>query len=272
MTQEEPSHGLSPADPAQPFSKARPAGGALLRRGARSFEISLSPARMLGGLLLLSLGFVSVFCLGVVIGRGHEPEAGIPELARMMPEPAQRNTPRIIDADSAQEPATGAQNASQTAGRPGIIAPADLEYRAHLKEPPRASGPKDGTAPQAQVQTQSPRPAPPAQSADKKAAASQAASQAAAGEQRAKNPDQQIYHYSYQAASFKDSPSCDSFAAKLTRAGFKARTEKIEADGKSWYRVMVDFTGRPDDTDALRDKLKAHGVPKALLRVKTPAR
>ncbi|MDL2280076.1 SPOR domain-containing protein [Desulfovibrio sp. OttesenSCG-928-G11] len=271
MTQEDPSRGLSLADPVPASSEAGPAGGALLRRGARNFEISLSPARMLGGLLLLGLGFVCVFCLGVVIGRGHEPEAGIPELARIMPEPAQRNAPRVIDADSANEPAPGAQNSSQAAGRPGIIAPADLEYRAHLKEPPLAMGQKAGAAPPAQARTQNPSPSTPARTAENKAPAAQPTPAAAAGEQRTKNPDQQIYHYSYQAASFKDSPSCDSFAAKLTRAGFKTRTEKIEADGKIWYRVMVDFTGRPDDTDALRDKLKAHGVPKALLRGKTPA-
>ncbi|MDL2207155.1 SPOR domain-containing protein [Desulfovibrio sp. OttesenSCG-928-F20] len=213
-------------------------GAAAMRR----INISLSPAGLISSLLLLCLGFVGVFSLGILVGRGHNPEAGIPELARIMPEPAPLNAPTVIAEDSgllAQTPAPAATE--------GIIDQGNLEYRDHLKTP--------ATQEKARVQeTTAARPAPDSAPTIVSVSA-----------------DTQVYHYSYQAASFRDQPSCDAFSAKLAKAGFKSRTEKVESEGVIWYRVMVDFTGRPDDTNALRDKLKEHGVPKALLRGKSPA-
>jgi cell division protein FtsN len=76
----------------------------------------------------------------------------------------------------------------------------------------------------------------------------------------------------YQAAAYKDQPSCDRFTATLKRAGFGARTEKlVDGKGVTWFRVMIDFSGTPEATDALREKLKDHGVPRVLLRSKAPA-
>jgi cell division protein FtsN len=84
--------------------------------------------------------------------------------------------------------------------------------------------------------------------------------------------DTRAYKYVYQAAAYKDQPSCDRFTAKLKSAGFGARTEKlVDGNGVIWFRVMIDFTGTPEATDSLREKLQEHGVPRVLLRSKTPA-
>ena len=77
----------------------------------------------------------------------------------------------------------------------------------------------------------------------------------------------------YQAAAYKNQPACDKFTAKLKSAGFTARTEKlVDSKGVEWFRVMIDFTGTPEATDVLREKIKEFGVPKMLLRSKNPAR
>jgi len=83
--------------------------------------------------------------------------------------------------------------------------------------------------------------------------------------------DTQVYHYVYQVAAYKDEPSCVAFTNKLQKAGFRARVEKSLSNGVTWYRTVIDFTGRPDDTNALRENLKNYGVPRVILRSKTPA-
>lgn len=282
-----PQNGEGRTPPGQaPASLGRAAPGA-----GRGLSLSLSPAGLAGALLLLAVGFVGVFCLGILIGRGHNPEAGIPELARIMPEPAPRNAPTVIADDGG--PGAARTNATDNAERgrhdpaaPGVIDQGDLAYRVHLKTPAASRQPEKRpdaapgkTADKAQARTKA---QPQSRAADQNAAAKApeagqgraAPDQKAAEGDAAKRPqsaDTHIYHYSYQTASFADQPSCEAFAARLKKAGFAARAEKVESGGKTWFRAMVDFTGRPDDTDAVRDKLKDHGVPKALLRSKVPA-
>lgn len=242
----------------------------------RRISITLTPAGFISCVLSLCVGFVSVFALGIVIGRGHTPEAGIPELARIMPEPAPRSAPTVIDNESLPPAAPHTEAPAQS----GIIEQGDLAYPDHLKSREQHQS-RSSSSDSAKKKKEAPAaPAPAKKDAPKPVAAKPEAAQsapAAPGDKsaktdaRAKSADTQIYHYSYQTASFTDKASCDAFTAKLKKAGFTARTEQVDAGGKSWFRVMVDFTGRPDDTDALRDKLKDHGIPKALLRGKTPA-
>ncbi|MDR2605000.1 MAG: SPOR domain-containing protein [Desulfovibrio sp.] len=249
----------------------------------REIVFSLRPAQIVGGMVVLCLGYAAVFFLGVVLGRGYAPESGIPELARLMPEASAPVSPRVVapqEEKSAQE-----DTASPSAPPPGgnedtPFTQADLDYRERLKSRPHTASSAQGagrtgdgagrsargnekkadggnvarTRDSADVKT--PR------SAAVKADKSPAAQPARASE---------VYHYVYQVASYKDRASGDNFAKRLRAAGFKVRTEQSTGSGVTWFRTMVEFTGRPDDTDALREKLKGFGVPRALLKSKTPA-
>ncbi|MDR0827252.1 MAG: AsmA family protein [Desulfovibrio sp.] len=87
-----------------------------------------------------------------------------------------------------------------------------------------------------------------------------------------KNGDATVYNYVYQAGSYKDEAVCEKFTQQLRAAGFKARTAKSVSGDQVWFRTLIDFTGRPDDTNALRERLKQHGVARPILNGKTPAR
>ncbi|MDR2123541.1 MAG: SPOR domain-containing protein [Desulfovibrio sp.] len=229
--------------------------------GERRREIAfrLRPAQIVGGIVVLGLGYAAVFFLGVVLGRGYAPEAGIPELARLMPEASAPVSPRVV-APEEEKPAQ--DDAASSPVYPGgdedtPFTQADLDYRERLKSrqqtPPRAQGTgrtEDGAERSAGSKER------------KAGGGSAAASPVRAGK---------IYHYVYQVASYKDRASGDNFAKRLRAAGFKARTEQSNGNNVTWFRTIVEFTGRPDDTDALREKLKRSGVPRALLRSKTPA-
>jgi cell division protein FtsN len=277
----------------------------------RRITISLSPPALVGGLVSLCAGFVLVFSLGVLLGRGYNLETRIPKLERILPERATPAPPQIIAEDEKtrsdsgeleengrQRPrATPERHTSAGSGmaeenRPsGVISQGDLEYRDNLKQSAPLSRPAAPPKPQDKPKPQ--EKAPDRQSANAQTPAGQrdtgaapdlplpglapertapvrtSAQEAAGG--NTVSGDTQMYHYVYQAAAYKDEASCAAFTDRLKRAGLKARMEKSPSGGVIWYRTVVDFTGKPDDTDTLREKLKNHGVPRVILKSKTPA-
>jgi cell division protein FtsN len=265
---------------------------------------------------------VLVFSLGVLLGRGYNLEARIPELERILPERATPTPPQVIAEDERTQSGSAGREPGEHGGqRPqatpeqhtsagpdmaeenrqsGVISQGDLGYRDNLKQSAPLSRPavppKQPDKPKPQEKApdkQADKPKQDRQSANAQAPAGQrdtsavpdlrpqgqtlertapvrTSAQEASGSNTASG-DTQIYHYVYQAAAYKDEPSCAAFTDKLKKAGFKARVEKSLSDGVTWYRTVVDFTGKPDDTDALREKLKNHGVPRVILKSKTPA-
>lgn len=246
-------------------------------RPKRSFTVTVGLSTVISGILLLSAGFVAVFSLGVLLGRGYNLEANIPELERIMPQPRPTSAPLVIAEDdderagSASEDGNRAERdeAGKNATASGIIEPGELAYPDSLKTPApvtRQPAKPPESKPQAQA---APSGANGAKTAEQPKAKSAAAGQNAASTRAAAAG---AYHYVYQAAAYKDKPSCDRFVAKLTGAGFRARTARSQDNGVTWYRALVDFTGKPDDTDQLREKLKKHGVPRVIMKSKEPAR
>lgn len=238
-----------------------------VKKTGRTVTITVSLSTLIGGIMAIGAGFVLVFALGILLGRGHNVEAGIPELERMMPQPGPSQAPVVISGDT---PAPAGNNGTAAAG--GVIPQSELEYRVNLKPgtgaspprktPPAAPKPQDTARekPQAQKPAETPRSTP------------TAAPQTAPAASPQPSGDTQVYHYVYQAAAYKDQPSCDAFTARLQKAGFRARTLKEPGETTTWYKTVIDFTGKPDDTDALREKLKANGVPRVIMKSKVPAK
>ena len=253
-------------------------------RPKRTFTVTVGLSTVISTILVVCAGFVAMFALGVLLGRGYDPEAGIPELERMMPQPGRPSAPVIIsdsDADAAPEPLPRPDD--------GILGQGDLAYPDSLRTPARTAAPKPREAQpsaQAKPQPKQEQTKPAQQPKQPPAARGTGASGApgltplpmtgtapvrTAAQEPPKSGDQRVYKYVYQTAAYKDQESSDRFAAKLKSSGLNARTQKSVDNGVTWYRVVVDFTGRPDDTDALRAKLQSLGVGKPIMKSKVAA-
>jgi len=236
----------------------------------KRLTISLSPAALTGGIICLCAGFVLVFSLGVLLGRGHNLEERIPKLERILPERATPTPPHIIAEDTPlaiPEQHTGAAASTEPGAEPGtpglpgsgdnqqtgVIYQGDLAFRDNLRTPSSQARQTSVTG-LANQQPPAP-PSPPAQTT---------VGQTPPG-------DTQVYQYVYQVAAYTNEAPCIAFVDRLNKAGFKARMEKSESGGAIWYRAMLDFTGRPDETEALREAMKTYGIQRLLMRSKIPA-
>lgn len=265
------------------FSKKNQTGKA----GRRTFTVTVGLSTVISSILVVCTGFVAMFALGVLLGRGYDPEAGIPELERMMPQPGRPSAPVVISEGDAGDDASVPAPQEHA----GILGQGDLAYPESLRTPHSTAVPKPQQQPKPPKQDQAAQPT--RQNAQTQARTTQ---RQGGGAETTRSPgltplpmtgtapvrtsarnqeqaaDQRVYHYSYQTAAYKDEASCDRFTARLKSAGLNARTQKSTDNGVTWYRVMVDFTGRPDDTDALRAKLQSLGAGKPLMKSKVPAR
>jgi len=202
--------------------------------------------------LALSLFFV----LGVLVGRGHRPEAVIPPIERIMPtENSARPAQEVLKAEELQYSEQLAKKGPEAQPTKSID---KVERKA--PEKPKAEDAKKGE-----------------KKADK--AKAEKASQAEKAKQaekptekptEKKDEDTRRYDYIYQAASFPDQPQAQAFLKKVKAQGLKADIENGTANGRPWYRVVVFFQGTPADTRGLKEKLGNLGVPKPLMRAKTP--
>lgn len=254
-------------------------------RAQKGLSFTLSPPALVGSIIALCGGFILVFAVGIMLGRGHNLETKIPELERIMPERAV-NTPVYVIADGEGNVPDADENGFPSANDK-VIAQGDLGYREHLKKTTSSQSKKnvqtaESKAPIKKVEKKeaaskpvpvaqkinASSPQPKAGTTDGETVAGIAPEKAAKPPQPAGSADMQKYHYVYQAAAYKEAAACDAFTSRLVAAGFKARSQRTESDGVIWYRTMIDFTGRPDDTDALRERLKGFGIPKVLLKSK----
>ena len=260
----------------------------------KRITLSLTPAALAGGVISLCAGFVLIFFLGVLLGRGHNLEERIPKLERILPEPATPAPPHIIAEDvpapagqTSQAPleqqagsgassgTTGGPNAPSDIRQDGVIPQGELAFRDNLRTPA-----SQARQPQAAGQVGGQAATPPSSGQSAQRAILQAAQpttpppgiQAAPPTSPAPAVDTQVYHYVYQVAAYRGEAACLAFVDRLQRAGLRARMEVAGDDGgTTWYRALVDFTGRPDETHALREIIQGFGIDRIMMRSRTPA-
>lgn len=216
-----------------------------------------------GGLATLvasmALALTLFFVLGVLVGRGHRPEAALPPVARIMPTepPAQKDAGEILK-------------------------PEELQFREHLE----AKGTEP--TPAKPIDKVEHKPKAPEKKEEKKAAEKGKDDKKAAekpadqkGDQKSDHKadkkddkkadgDAKRYAYVYQAGSFPDQEQAKAFLKRVKGAGLKAEIETGTADGKTWYRVICPFQGTPVETRGLKEKLKGIGVKQVVMRSKKP--
>ena len=233
----------------------------------RTYSFSCTFAGLAALATAATLALSLFFVLGVLVGRGHRPESAIPPIERIMP----------------TEGAAGPGSAGE------ILKPEELTYSEQLsKKGPEAQpskpideverkAPEKSKAPE-KIKTEDKAKAKAAEqaTATAKVEALAAAKTGARPEGKSavkadgKDEDTQVYDYIYQAASFPDEGQAASFLKRVKAAGLKAGIENGTANGKAWYRVVVFFRGTPAATRGLKEKLGGLGVPKPLMRAKTP--
>jgi hypothetical protein len=212
----------------------------------RSYSFKLTFPTLLTALIvsLISLGWV--FMLGVMVGRGDNPDAKVAEFAA-----------RVLNGNRAKP----LREPEQT-----ILKPEELDFIPALRDKPRFSAQHNATT---TVVT--------AAVAGKPAAEKQAEGEIgiARNAEAATQPARPAMHdYVYQVATFKEPDQADRLRERLEGEGLRTRLEKSPArDGKStFYKVHALLRGDEEDNRRFLASLERLRLGPPLLRAKNPVK
>ncbi|WP_320171577.1 SPOR domain-containing protein [Maridesulfovibrio sp.] len=228
----------------------------------KTYTFTFTVPEMIG----LCAGSVAALCaffiLGILLGRGYQPENDVPELAMMMPGQSANSSGEI---------------------KGGVLKPEELSYIDQLKKKPESAvrqepaEEKQSATPKAAAAKPADKPAPKAEAPAQPAAVAQTPPAAQAQPEppvEMDNPQATTlptYNYIYQAASFGDEIRARDFSDKLIANGLDAYVEPGKSGTRTWYRVFVRHTGTPESTDAMKSVLRKFGIKKPLLKSKVAA-
>ena len=222
----------------------------------KTFTFTFTMPEILG----LCAGGVGALCaffvLGILLGRGYQPEKDVPEIAMMLPSQSQNGSGEV---------------------KGGVLKPEELDYIDQLKKKPESAvqPQKEKAEPKKEIAK---KPEQKPQAAKVKAPAVKVAEKTAVVEQAEPEPpveidnpvevDEPKYNYIYQAASFGDNARAQVFADKLSASGLNSYVEAGIGGNRTWYRVFVRHTGTPDSTKGMKKVLAKFGIKKPLLKSK----
>lgn len=200
------------------------------KKQGKKVQFSLSWGGLVSFGFFGALALIWVFILGVIVGRGYQPEALLNSVKRFIP---------------------GVSASKETAGeaRPQekVLQAEELNFIEDLKK-------------KVQDQLQDAARSPGQEPERKKTAA---ADQTSGAEQQA--PE---YRCVYQVAAFKRAKPANQVASDLQTAGLQASVHEIEKSGQSWFRVYVRFSGSTRAVQDFEQKLNQLGLGNAFLRSK----
>lgn len=222
----------------------------------RSYTYSFTFGGLATLVASMALALTLFFVLGVLVGRGHRPEAALPPVARIMPTepPAQKSADEILKAEELQFREQLDAKGSEAAPAKPID---KVEHKP--KAPEKKEEKKEEAVKPADKKT-----------ADKAAAEKLADQKAVQKAQDKGDGDTRRYAYVYQAGSFPDQDQARAFLKRVRSTGLKAELETGSVNGKAWYRVVCPFQGTPVETRGLKEKLKSIGVSQVVMRSKKP--
>jgi Sporulation related domain. len=244
----------------------------------RQYSFNLTFGGMAVLLTAFTLALTLFFILGVLVGRGHRPEAAVPVVANMMPrEPMARPaaTPEVLkpeeltyadqlvkrgDGQGAGRTLDKGEPAKAEASKPETKSEAKPEAKKDAKAEAKKEDKRDEKKAVEKLADQ--------KTSDKKTSDMKAADKKPA--EKKPDPDSQRYDYAYQVATFPDAEAAKAYLKRVKAMGLKGDIETGTANGKSWHRVVVFFQGTPTDTRGLKEKLGTLGAQKLVMRSKTP--
>lgn len=227
--------------------KKKPASG----KNPKVYAFNLSLGAMASIAVAGALALTAFFALGVLVGRGYQPEKAVPQLAQFMGE--------VIPANRTKAPESE------------VLKPEELGFRERLtKDSPNEAGPKKTkaqTKPQpVETKKQKEKPA-----IEKTAAVEPAKSvEEEQTETAPASADEPTFDYVYQAAAFTDLPRALKLQDDIRAAGLTPSIQQAKVGDAVWYRVMVLFQGRPSDTRDMKEKLAGLGIEKPIMKLKRP--
>ena len=233
----------------------------------RSYTYSFTFGGLATLVAALTLALTLFFVLGVLVGRGHRPEAAVPPIARIMPTepPANHASAEILKPEELQySESLAAKGTEPTPSKPIDQVERKAPEKAKAPESDKKEADKKEADKKATEKATD-------KLADKKTA--EAAKTAEKEADKEAEKDTKRYDYIYQAGSFPEQEQAKSFLKKVKAAGLpKASIETGTVGGKPWYRVVVPFQGTPIETRGLKAKLGGIGVTKIVMRSKKPAK
>jgi cell division protein FtsN len=197
---------------------------------------------------------VWMFILGILVGRGYQPETIIPQLSRILPQEQMHGASPVP---------LSAQTVPEVKQQPTLRAD-ELTFHEDLRKPDKRPAPTPvqkakSTPPKSDpVQpdvAQSLAPPPP--KAEPKPAPVAA-------------PETEKFRYIYQVASFKVEDRATVFRDQVRAGGFSAHYAREPVGEEMWFRVMVTIDGTVDETEKIKSGLEKLGVKNPFLRSKKP--
>ncbi|MCF8107764.1 MAG: SPOR domain-containing protein [Desulfohalobiaceae bacterium] len=200
------------------------------KKQEKKVQFSLSWGGLVSFGFFGALALIWVFILGVIVGRGYQPETLLNSVKRFIPG---------ISAPEEAPRETGRQEETLQAE--------DLNFIEDLKKKVQNQLQDSGlSSPQEPEKT-------------KKSAAGTSSGD------RQQTPE---YHCVYQVAAFKRAKPANQVASDLQTAGLQTSVHEIEKSGQSWFRVYVRFTGSTRAVQDFEQKLNQLGLGSAFLRSK----
>ncbi len=215
------------------------------------FQLGLSGFLSLG--VLIVIGMAWSFILGVIVGRGYQPEKMALEAAQqILPEDFPLLTEKneeVLKAEELeffdklkQDPAQSAAPESKPAPAKPAPEPAKTQDAATAKK-------QDLLKPTTAKPAEKPAPAVPADLTASK---------------------EEVFVFNYQVAALASMEQAQTILKQIAPGGFKTSVVTATHEGKTWYRVYVHHQGTVDSAKTLKDKLKVNGINSILLRSRTP--
>jgi cell division protein FtsN len=225
-------------------------------KDSKGFTFQLGLTGFMSLAVLVVIGMAWSFILGVIVGRGHQPEKMAMDMAReVLPE----DFPLLTEKNEE------------------VLKSEELEFFEKLKQGPSSvppappAPPKAAPAPKPQNATMATAAAAKPQTAIEAAlqsaakVAGQTAPQAAAEDAKG-----EVFVFNYQVAALASMEQAQTFLKKRDLSGFKTTVVQAEHEGKTWYRVYVHHQGTVESAVGLKEQLKGKGIDNILLRSRTP--
>lgn len=210
--------------------------------GKRSYTLRLTFSALITAVIVLIIAVGWSFVLGVMVGRGYNPEKKVPQLATLLP--------------SEQTPKTAREHVGDALPKAEVMKPEDLSYANTLRAKPGQTSvpvkPKNMQNATAPVSTPPVATAPAHTPADPAAPA---------------QPKEPLFDAVYQVATFKDADSVDRLRSRLEGKGLRTRMDK---DGKL-LKVMVLVRGTNIRLEEVQQLMVEMNLGKPIQRSKTPA-
>lgn len=203
------------------------------------FEFGLAGMAGLCSVMVLIMAWA--FILGILVGKGYQPESVITELRHKIPSLGKGPTVPVPS---------------------GPLLPEELRFFETLQEratpampvaPPRALT----AALTAKEAAQSIQPAPPKVQPAPEPTPSPI-----------EHPAKPRFEFVYQVAAFQTNAQALALQQRLADVGGTTSVEVSVQDGRPWYRVLVTLRGSAADAEQLKSRLQAHGLTAPFLRAK----